>query len=133
MGLEEEAVFSLLQRVDDEKHRIRSAFGCGSIRGWIYLEAHMDTNVVQLLGHTPGIIRNCQGLVWQGVDISDWTKLLKMRTPSEIVEPKQWVRVCKGMYKGDIGFVISMESWGAEVLLIPHLQSDDVALAPSSK
>ena len=133
MGLEEEAVFSLLQRVDDEKHRIRSAFARGSIRGWIYLEAHMDTNVVQLLGHMPGIIRNHQGVVRQGVDTSDWTKLLKMRTPSKIVEPKQWVRVCKGMYKGDIGFVISMESWGAEVLLIPRLQSDDVALAPSSK
>jgi len=93
----------------------------------------MDTNVVQLLGHMPGIICNRQGVVQQGVDTLDWMKLLKMRTPSEIVEPKQWVRVCKGMYKGDIGFVISMESWGAEVLLIPHLQSDDVALAPSSK
>ena len=132
VGLEEEAVFSLLQRVD-EKYRIRSAFARGSIRGWVYLEAHMDTNVVQLLGHTPGIILNRQGVVQQGVDISDWTKLLKMTTPSEIVEPKQWVRVCKGMYKGDIGFLISTESWGVEVLLIPRLQSDNVALAPSSK
>ena len=123
MGLEEEAVFSLLQRVDDEKHCIRSAFAHGSIRGWRYLEAHMDTNVVQLLGHTPGIIHNCQGLVWQGVDISDWTKLLKMRTPSEIVELKQWVQVCKGMYKGDIGFVISMESCSTAVHAMESLGS----------
>ncbi len=86
-----------------------------------------------LLGHTPGIICNRQGVIRQGVDISDWTKLLKMTTPSEIIKPKQWVRVCKEMYKGDIGFVISVESWGVEVLLIPHLQSDNVASAPSSK
>jgi transcription antitermination factor NusG len=132
VGIEEEAVFSLLRRVD-ERYRIRSAFTRGSIRGWVYLEAHMDTDIIQLLRHTPGIILNQQGVVRQGVDISDWTKLLMVTTPSEIFKPKQWVRVCKGMYRGDIGFIIRTESWGVEVLLIPRLQSSSVKLAPPSK
>ena len=93
----------------------------------------MDTNAIQLLRRTPGIIINHQGVVCQGVNISDWTKLLKMATPSEIVKLKQWVRVCKGLYKGDIGFVINVESWGVEVLLIPCLELDNVASAFSSK
>ena len=99
----------------------------------MYLEAYMDTNVIQLLGHTPGIIVNCQGVVWQGVNISDWTKLLKMTTPSKIVKLKQWVQVCKGMYKGDIGFIISVVSWGVEVILILHLHLDNVVSALSLK
>ena len=52
---EEDAVFSLLARVD-EKYCIRSVFMRGSKQGWIYLEGHMDTNDIQLLRHTPGII-----------------------------------------------------------------------------
>jgi hypothetical protein len=63
----------------------------------------------------------------------DWTKLLKMTTLSITVKPKQWIQVCRGMYRGDIGFVISVETWGVEVLLIPRLQSDNVELAPPSK
>jgi hypothetical protein len=132
VGLEEEAVFSLLQRVD-KQYRVRSAFTRGSIRGWVYLEAHMDTNVIQLLGHTPGIILNRQGVIRQRIDFSDWTKLLKMTTPSVIVKLKEWVRVCRGTYRGDIGFVISVEAWGVEVLLIPRLQLDNVELAPPLK
>jgi len=59
---EEDAVFSLLARVD-EKYRIQSAFMRGSKQGWIYLEGHMDTNVIQLLKHSPGIIHEggCKG------------------------------------------------------------------------
>lgn len=132
MGVEEEAIFSLLQRVD-ERYRVRSAFMRGSIRGWVYLEAHMDANVIQLLGHTPGIILSRQGVVRHLIDFMDWTKLLKMTTLSVTVKPKQWVQVCRGMYRGDIGFVISVDTWGVEVLLIPRLQSDDAGLAPPSK
>ena len=122
----------MLQRVD-ERYRVRSAFTHGLIWGWVYLKAHIDANVIQLLGHTPGIILNRQGVVRHTIDFMDWTKLLKMTTLSVTVKPKQWVRVCRGMYRGDIGFVISVETWGVEVLLIPRLQSDDVELAPPSK
>jgi len=132
VGIEEEAVFSLLQRVD-ERYRIRSAFMRGSIRGWVYLEAHMDNNIIQLLQHTPGIILTQQGVVRDGVDFLDWTKLLMLTTPTKIIKPKQWVQVRKGIYKGDIGFVIRIDSWGVEVLLIPRLQSSSVKLATSLK
>ena len=41
MGLEEEAVFYLLQNVTS-KHQIQSAFTHGSVRGSIYVEDVLD-------------------------------------------------------------------------------------------
>ena len=62
MGLEEEAVFSLLQTVTSD-HQIRSAFTRGSFRGWIYVEGVLDANTTFFLSSTPGIIRKRSGLV----------------------------------------------------------------------
>jgi hypothetical protein len=76
VGLEEEAVFFLLQRATSE-HRIRSAFTRGSIGGSVYVEGILDANVVSLLNLTPGIIRmRCSGVVRQIIEPSDWVKLL---------------------------------------------------------
>jgi len=126
---EEDAVFSLLARVD-EKYRIRSAFMRGSKQGWIYLEGHMDTNVIQLLRHTPGIIHEGGDIKRQAVDFPDWTKMLDwVTTPKKIFKPNQWVRVRSGTYKGDIGFVIGIKASGVELLLIPRLQADSTTSA----
>ena len=57
MGLEEEAVFSLLDRAT--QHQIRSAFTRGSVRGAIYVEACLDADMISPLNLTPGIIRKC--------------------------------------------------------------------------
>ena len=54
MGLEEEAVFYLLQRAEQE-HQLQSVFTHGSIQGWIYLEVTMNNNLLQLLKLTPGV------------------------------------------------------------------------------
>ena len=54
MGLEEEAVFSLLQRATNE-HRIRSAFTRGSVRGSIYVESILDADI--------RAIHECESLV----------------------------------------------------------------------
>jgi Early transcription elongation factor of RNA pol II, NGN section len=55
IGLEEEAIFYLLQRAEAE-HHLRSAFTRGSIWGWIYLEANMNNFLLELLRMTPGVI-----------------------------------------------------------------------------
>jgi len=55
LDTEEEAVYSLFGRVD-ERYRIQSVFIHHPKQGWIYLEGHMDPNVIQLLRLTPGII-----------------------------------------------------------------------------
>jgi hypothetical protein len=35
----------------------------------------------------------------------------------------QWIRVRKGVYKGDLGFVTDVEAWGAKVLVVPRLKT----------
>ena len=114
VGLEEEAVVHLLQRVTS-KHRIRSAFTHGSIQDAIYVEGILDANMISLLNLTPGIRRQC-GVVRQRVDPDDWVKLLTMKNSELEVEADQWIRVLKESYKGD--FVMCMEPWGAQVLVI---------------
>ena len=121
MGLEEEAVFSLLERAT--QHQIRSAFTRGSVRGAIYVEGNLDADMISLLNLTPGIIRNRSGVVRQLIDPSDWLKLLTMHDPISVVKAGQWIRVLKGVYKGDLGFVTRVEAWGAEVLVVPRLKT----------
>src|SRR5882762_5557688 len=131
MGLEEEAVFYLLQRATSE-HHIRSAFTRGSIRGSIYVEGILDANMISLLNVTPGI-RKESGVVRQAIDPSDWVKLLTMQKVNTVVDPSQWVRVRKGVYKGDLGFVMHVEGWGARVLVVPRLNTPTQQGAASLK
>ena len=109
MGLEEEAIFSLLEKATH--HQIRSAFTHGSILGAIYVEANLDADMISLLNLTPGIVRNRSGVVRQLIDPCDWVKLLTMQDPVLMVKAGQWVRVLKGAYKGDLGFVTRVEAW----------------------
>jgi hypothetical protein len=125
VGLEEEAVFFLLQKATSE-HQIRSAFTCGSIRGFIYVEGFLDADMIALLNLTPGIIRKQSGgvqVVRQEIDPSDWVKLLTMQDPTSVVKAGQWIRVRNGAYKGDLGFVNHVEAWGAQILVVPRLKS----------
>ena len=132
MGLEEEAIFSLLQRATS-KHQIRSAFTRGSIRGSIYVEGILDAHMISLLNLTPGIIRKQSGIIREIVDPSDWVKLLSMQDPTAMVNSSQWIRVCSGAYKGDLGFVTHVEAWGARVLVVPRLKTPTPQASTSLK
>ena len=122
MGLEEEAVFSLLERAT--QHKIRSAFTRGSVRGAIYVEGILDTDMISLLNLTPGIILKQSGIVRRLIDPSDWVRLLTMQDPISVVKEGQWVWVRNnGVYKGDLGFVTRVEAWGAQVLVVPRLKT----------
>ena len=124
MGLEEEAVFSLLERATQVEHQIRSAFTRGSIRGAIYVEGNLDADMISLLKLTPGIVvRKQSGVERQSIDPSDWVKLLTMQDPISVVKAGQWIRVRNGVYKGDFGFVTRVEAWGAQVLVIPRFKT----------
>src|SRR5271163_2138036 len=119
IGLEEEAIFYLLQQAEAE-HQLRSVFTCGSIRGWIYLEANMNNILLELLRMMPGVISSRQGVQQNLVEFSDWLKMLTMHDPQTVFQAGNWVRVGKGKYKGDVGFISRLESF-VEVLLVPHL------------
>jgi hypothetical protein len=123
VSLEEDAVIFLLQRATSE-HQIRSAFTCGSVRGFIYVEAFLDADMIALLNLTPGIIRKLSGgVVRQEIDPSDWVKLLTMQDPTSVVKAGEWIRVRNGAYKGDLGFVNCVEAWGAQILVVPRLKT----------
>jgi len=87
------------------------------------VEGILDANMISLLNLTPGIIRKQSGIVRQIINPSDWVKLLTMQDPMTVVKASQWIRVCKGAYKGDIGFVTHVEAWGARVLVVPRLKT----------
>ena len=48
--------------------------------------------------------------------------ILTMHDPMTVVKAGQWIRVCNGAYKGDIGFVMEVETWGVWVLVVPCLK-----------
>ena len=62
------------------------------------------------------------GVVCQRVDPDDWVKLLTMKNSELEVEADQWIQVLKESYKGDLGFVMRVEPWGAQVLVIPRFK-----------
>jgi hypothetical protein len=132
VGLEEEAVFFLLQRATSE-HQIRSAFTRGSIRGSIYVEGILDACMISLLNLTPGIIRKQSGVVRQIIAPSDWVKLLTMQDPMTVANIGQWIWIRNGAYKGDLGFVTHVEAWGARVLVVPRLRTPTSQAATSLK
>ena len=45
-----------------------------------------------------------------------------MHNPSVVVKAGQWIRVRYGAYKGDVGFVTGVETWGVQVLVVPRLK-----------
>ena len=69
------------------------------------MEGNLDAGMISLLSLTPGIIRKQSGVVRQIIDPSEWVKLLTMQDPMTVANAGQWIRVHKGAYKGDLGFV----------------------------
>ena len=71
--------------------------------------------------------------MFQSINFADGLKLLNMRQ----ADVGNWVRILKGNYKGDVGFVLSTETWGVRVLLIPRLPQPGAttrsALCPTSR
>ena len=96
------------------------------------MEGNLDANMISILRSTPGIVCNKTGVACQLVDPSDWVKLLTMHDPMTVVNTGQWIRVHKGVYKGNLGFVTDVETWGVHVLIIPRLKGPTVPQAAAS-
>ena len=96
------------------------------------MEGNLDANMISILRSTPRIVCNKTGIVCQLVDPSDWLKLLTMHDHMTMVKAGQWIRVHKGVYKGNLGFVTDVETWGVCVLVIPHLKGPTAPQAAAS-
>ncbi|THU85908.1 hypothetical protein K435DRAFT_868817 [Dendrothele bispora CBS 962.96] len=124
----------------ENNYHVFSAFSVPGITGSLYLEAYLGKNpqsarIVNFLRQEPAVIKvgnvrldrqsdKHQQQVWlQPVSPRDVADLLTMSHPS--IKPLEWVRVTRGLYKGDVGLVVRREtSTGLRrlaILLVPRL------------
>ena len=55
------------------------------------------------------------------IDMKEWTMLLDM-DDERYSSVGDWVTVRRGLYKGDVGYIRSVENWGqVTLLLVPRL------------
>ena len=102
--------------------------------GEVLLETKMNEPLNQLLKCTPGIIRHRNGVMREQIDFEDWTRMLTMSDAETSIAVGKWVRVCRGIYKGDIGYVSAIENWGGvSLLLVPRLRPPQPAGMSASK
>jgi hypothetical protein len=87
----------------------------------VYLEATLNEYLRNLLRLTPGVICNHSGLVYQHIPLSEGLELLKMRHARDPPQVGKWVQVLRGIYKGDVGYVLSTRMSKVQLLLIPRL------------
>lgn len=76
----------------------------------------MNKYLGHLLSITPGVIHDRGGLVYQRMEHSEVLKMLMMKT-----QAGQWMTVRKGVYKGDVGYVLRIHDSSAHLLLVPRL------------
>lgn len=120
IGSEELIVMKLLHCTDTNLH-LHAAFTPGHIRGCVYLECTMNDHLKRLLLQTNGINRSRQGLQYRRIDPQEAHKLLILPKDNRTVEAGDWVRIKRGVYKGDTGHIFETHNWGVIVLLAPRL------------
>ena len=118
----EKIVAARLLLLPQARHELRHAFTLADARGYIYLEGSLNPYLLHLLRRIPGVVFRGNELVRTAIEKSELIKLLKAKPAvrSNFTQG-QWVRVTRGVYKGDIGLIDSIHDWGAEVLLIPRI------------
>ena len=104
-------------------HELRSVFTHSSIHHWVFVKATMNEHLVQLLRLMPGVVHRQAGIIREQIAFEDWMKVLSAHyANTDDLNVGDWVCVCRGTYKGDVGYVTAIESWGgAKLLLVPHL------------
>jgi hypothetical protein len=93
----------------------------------------MNHNLHHLLQRTPGVIVCSSGIISQPIPFEEWLPLLKMQGSKDLPKVGKWVEVQKGIYKGDAGYVDSVDTWGVQLLLIPRLPPKPSYVLPSKR
>lgn len=91
----------------------------------------MNVHLRHLLKLAPGVIRDPSGIISERVDSNDGLRLLNMQNASR-VEVGKWVQVQRGIYKGDVGYITSVEGGRVQLLLIPRLSQQQIPDGNSS-
>jgi len=79
----------------------------------------MNPTLAKLLFSAPNIV--CPNDRLFSIDMEEWMKLLDMDSGIKFPSVGDWVTVRCGLYKGDVGYVLSVKNWGqVTLLLIPR-------------
>ncbi|THU94398.1 hypothetical protein K435DRAFT_798955 [Dendrothele bispora CBS 962.96] len=100
-----------------------SAFTVPTVQGCVYLEGRCDEKVHEWLGNHAAVVKR-QSRVWmEHMDCREIAVLLDTQPLS--LQPCSWVRVTRGLYRGDVGLVVSRQMLADqhpfEVLLVPRI------------
>jgi ribosomal protein L24 len=83
----------------------------------------MTKSILDLLEKTPGIVQTLHGIQYKRIDITDYPHLLRMTPIKSPPAQGDWVQVKRGHYKGDVGKVAAIHTWGVELYLVPRINT----------
>ena len=100
-----------------------AAFTRGSDRGFIFIEGDFTSDLRNILRRTPGLMRKEGNPIIKFIPPSERIRTLRLPKDRELkFTVGEWVRVLKGKYKGDVGYVDELLSWGGvRLLMVPRL------------
>ena len=100
-----------------------AAFTRGSDRGFIYIEGDFTNELRNILRRIPGLMRMGGNPISKFIPPSERIRTLRLPKDRELqFTVGEWVRVLKGKYKGDVGYVDELLSWGGvRLLMVPRL------------
>ncbi|KAL7980708.1 hypothetical protein Chor_001862 [Crotalus horridus] len=117
----------------DTPLQIKSVVAPEHVKGYIYVEAYKQTHVKQAIEG----VGNLRMGYWnqQMVPIKEMTDVLKVVKEMTNLKPKSWVRLKRGIYKGDIAQVDYVEPSQNQISLkmIPRIDFDRIKARMSQK
>eukprot|EP01091_Cochliopodium_minus_P011260 TRINITY_DN3142_c0_g1_i1.p1 TRINITY_DN3142_c0_g1~~TRINITY_DN3142_c0_g1_i1.p1 ORF type:complete len:980 (-),score=342.92 TRINITY_DN3142_c0_g1_i1:90-2981(-) len=126
-GKEKDCVLQLMQlhfaRLELGKPiAILSAIACENISGYVYVEARNRNAVKDAINEITNIFPFQMNLVPH----EEMTDVLKSQKQKPLINPGDWVRVSKGLYKGDIAKVLEADDPNKiMVKLIPRIDMEE--------
>ncbi|PPQ85093.1 hypothetical protein CVT24_012087, partial [Panaeolus cyanescens] len=131
-GLEKDVVEFLDKAAERYKLVIRSTFHPTLRTGWIYLQATITKRLHRVLLSTRGVLRRGNEVL---IRTSTPEEFLGVLRSDEInvkhsVNEYQWVRVVRGIYKGDPAIAIAMGGELVDVVVIPRINQTRKRKAP---
>ena len=102
---------------------LSAAYTRTPLRGSIFVEGELKPDLIRFLRRAPGIKKRNGDPITKFLQLEERVATLTLPKERELrFVVGQWVRVKKGTYKGDIGYVKQLMHWGGvQLLLVPRL------------
>lgn len=112
--------FNIL-RMTNRPMNVLSVFSKDSVKGYIYMEAYKETHVKTAAQDLKSIAFGISRI--KMINITEMTEVMKVLKAFKKLDRNQYVRVNKGLYRGDLGKVISTDEGQNSVMLqlIPRI------------